>query len=62
MRGGALHQLVTSVLDLVGLLFLVAAAAVLVFTWTSLPGALAVGGAGLLAVSFLIDRRQGAKP
>lgn len=60
MRGGALHQIVTSLLDLVGLLFLIAAVAVFVATW-SVPGALAVAGAGLLVASFLIDHRQGGK-
>lgn len=48
----------TSILDLLGLLLLVAAVAVLVGGWT-LPGALGVAGVGLLAVSWLVDRRQG---
>lgn len=49
--------LLTSVLDLVGMLLLVIALAVLVGTW-SLPGALAAAGVGVLVVSWLVDRRK----
>lgn len=55
-----MREVVTSALDLVGLLLLVAAAVVLVWPWSA-AGALAVGGAGMLAISLIIDRRQGAK-
>lgn len=48
--------MVTTVLDLVGMVALVAA--VVVALWSlSIPGAIAVGGAGLLTVSWLIDWR-----
>lgn len=57
--GGRVLALVTSVLDLVGLLLLVLAAAVLTAAW-SLPGALAAAGVGVLAVSWLIDHRRKA--
>jgi len=43
----------TAALELAGLLLLVAAAALLVATW-SLPGALATAGVGLIAVSGLL--------
>lgn len=46
---------VTTLLDLAGALLLVAAVAVAVAA-VSVPAALAVGGAGLLAASWLIDR------
>lgn len=47
---------VTTVLDLVGMVALVAA--VVVALWSlSIPAAVAAGGAGLLAVSWLIDWR-----
>jgi len=51
-----MRPMITTLLDLAGLLLLVAAAAVLVAAW-SLPGALAVAGVGLLAASWLVDRR-----
>lgn len=47
----------TTLLDLLGALLLIIAAAVLVATWTT-PGALAVGGVGLLVLSWLVDRRS----
>ena len=53
-----MHQLLTSVLDLLGLLLLVAAAAVFVSEWSS-PGALATAGVGLLLGSWLLDRARG---
>ena len=46
----------TTALDLLGLALLVLAAAVLAAQW-SLPAALAVAGVGLLATSWLVDRR-----
>jgi hypothetical protein len=54
-----LLRLLTDVLDLIGLLGLVAAAAIAVAPFT-LPGAVAVAGAGVLAVSWLFDRRAKA--
>lgn len=60
-------KVVTDILDLAGLLLMVVAAAVLtgvalveagLAAW-SLSGLLSVGGAGLLLVSWLIDRRAG---
>jgi len=53
-------HIITDVLDLLGLLLGVAAAVVLVWPWT-IPGALLLAGLGLLAISYLIDRRRGAK-
>lgn len=55
-----MRAVVTSLLDLVGLLLVVVAVAVLVWPWT-IPGAFAIAGAGLLGISWLIDRRQEAK-
>nr|WP_297429371.1 hypothetical protein [uncultured Actinotalea sp.] len=50
-------ELLTSLLDLVGALLLVAA--VMVLLWAFSPaGALAAGGAGLLVLSLLIDWRR----
>ena len=49
----------TDVLDLVGMLLLVAAGAVLAGA-VAMPAGLAVAGVGLLAVSLLIDARRGA--
>lgn len=48
----------TDVLDLVGLLLLVAAAAVLAWP-VSAALALALAGVGVLVVSWLVDRRRG---
>ena len=48
--------MVTTILDLVGLLLLVAACVVVLWEF-SIPGAIAGGGAGLLLVSWLIDAR-----
>jgi hypothetical protein len=50
--------LVTDVLDLLGALALVAAAALVAGLWLSWPGGLATAGLGLLAVSWLIDRTR----
>jgi len=50
----------TDVLDLVGLLLLAVAASLLVADWT-VPGAIAVAGCAVLAISWLIDRRKGAE-
>lgn len=49
---------VTSALELIGMLLLVAAAATAVGTATvlALPGALAVAGVGLLIVSFVVTQ------
>ena len=49
-------ETVTSVLELLGLLLIVAAASVAVgmFTVLALPGALLVGGVGLVIVSFVV--------
>lgn len=48
--------MVTTVLDLVGMLLLVAA--VVVVLWSLfIPGAIAAGGVGLLLISWLIDWR-----
>ena len=49
-----MYDLVTSALDLVGALLLVAALTVLVWP-LSVAAALAVAGGGLLAVSWLVD-------
>ncbi len=51
-----MRRAITTVLDLVGLLLIVAAAALVVSFW-SIPGAVGSAGAGVLAVSWLIDRR-----
>ena len=48
---------ITNVLDLLGLLLLVAALAVLAWSWHPSAG-LAVAGAGLLAVSLLLSRAE----
>ena len=47
----------TTVIDLVGSLLLVAALMVLLWPWTP-AGALAAGGLALLGLSLLIDRRR----
>lgn len=59
--------LVTDVLDLLGVLVLVAAAALSVGLYVAVPAGLATAGVGLLATSWLIDhaahrrtRRTGA--
>lgn len=54
--------LVTTVLDLLGALALVAAAALAVGMWLGWPGALATAGAGLLVVSWVIDRARARRP
>lgn len=51
-----MRSTITTLLDLAGLLLLVAAAAVFVAAWT-IPGALAVAGVGFLSTSWLVDRR-----
>lgn len=51
-----MRSLLTTWLDLLGMLLVIAAAAVWVATW-SLPAALAVAGIGLLGVSWLVDWR-----
>ncbi len=48
----------TSWLDLLGILLVVAAAALTVALWF-LPAGVAVAGVGLLVASWLIDRRKG---
>lgn len=53
-----MRQLLSTVLDLLGLLLLVVAAAVAVAPYTA-PGALAVAGVGLLGVSWISDRGRG---
>lgn len=55
-----MRELITSVLDIAGLLLLVAAVAVFVWPFST-PGSVAAGGLGLLAVSWIIDRPQGVK-
>ena len=50
-----MRVVLTSVLDLLGLLLLVAAVVLLVGAW-SVPGAAAAGGVGLLGVSWLTDK------
>lgn len=47
--------LVTDVLDLLGVLVLVAAAAIAVGLYVAVPAGLAIAGAGILATSWLID-------
>lgn len=47
----------TTLLDLLGIVLLLLAAALFVAAW-SVPGALATAGAGLLVFSWLIDRRR----
>lgn len=54
-----MRDLITTSLDLVGLLLLVAALTVLIWPYT-VPGALAAAGVGILAVGWLIDRRAPA--
>lgn len=46
----------STVLDLVGCLALLAGIVLFVAQW-SLPGALGVSGVGLLALSWLVDRK-----
>lgn len=53
-----MRELITTSLDLVGLLLLVAALSVLIWPYT-VPGALAAAGVGLLAVRWLVDRVAG---
>lgn len=50
------RDLVTTILELAGLLLLVAAAAVYTSRWSA-AGALAVAGAGLIGVSYLLTRK-----
>lgn len=52
--------LVTDLLDLLGALALVVAAALAVGIWLSWPGGCATAGIGLLLVSWLIDRTRRA--
>ena len=52
-----MRELVTTGLDLAGLLLVVAGVALAV-AMVSVPAALAVAGALLLAVSWLVDRRS----
>ncbi len=56
-----MHELITTLLDLVGLLLLVAAATALAAVLVGAPLALAVAGLGLLAVSWLLDRLSPAR-
>lgn len=48
---------ITSVLDLLGVVLILLAIGLFVAQWT-VPGALGVSGAGVLALSWLIDRRD----
>ncbi len=50
--------MLTDVLDLVGLLLLVAAVAVAGWVLVAAPVGLALAGAGVLGASWLIDRRS----
>ena len=52
-----MRHIVTDVLDLAGLLLLVAAAVVSVWPW-SVPAAVLLAGVGLLGISYLIDHRS----
>lgn len=54
--------LVTDVLDLLGALLLVTAAALAAGVWLTPPAGLAVAGAGLLGVSWLIDHSRKRRP
>ena len=56
IRSGEGVVVLTSMLDLVGALLLVAAVTVLVWSIT-VPGALAAAGVGLLLLSLVIDKR-----
>lgn len=56
IRSGEGVIVLTSMLDLVGALLLVAAVTVLVWSIT-VPGALAAAGVGLLLLSLVIDKR-----
>lgn len=47
----------TTVLDLIGMVLLVVAASLLVAQWST-PGAVAVAGAGLIGVSWVVDHQQ----
>lgn len=51
-----MFALITSLLEFVGLLLLVLAAALAVGAW-SLPAGVATAGAGLVALSWLITRK-----
>ena len=51
--------MLTSILDLIGAVLIVLAVATFVAIW-SIPGALAAAGVGVLATSWLIDRKSGA--
>lgn len=50
-----MRDLISTVLDLVGLLLLVVAGALWTAQWST-PGALAVAGAGVLRVSWIVDK------
>lgn len=56
-----MHELLTTILDLVGLLLLVGAAAAFAAVAVGAPLALAVAGVGLLGVSWLVDARRHAR-
>lgn len=55
MRGSAVR--LTTILDLVGLLLLVAGAAVAAWAYVDAWAGLVAAGAGVLGVSWLADRR-----
>ncbi|WP_411732178.1 hypothetical protein [Paeniglutamicibacter sp.] len=48
--------MITTLLDLLGALLVLCAVALFVAQW-SIPGALGAAGAGVLVLSWLIDRR-----
>lgn len=54
-----MHQIITTALDLAGFLLIVAGIAWAVSYWSP-AAALPAAGVALLAVSWLIDHRQGA--
>lgn len=58
MRGGAVS--ITDVLDLLGLLLVVASVGLLVGGLAGVWAGLGAGGLGLLAISWLLDARQRA--
>lgn len=49
--------MLTTILDLIGLLLLVLALAVVGWSMAAPPAGIAAGGVGVLAVSWLVDRR-----
>lgn len=52
-----MREHLTTVLDLLGMILLVAAGALFVAQWST-PGAVALAGAGLVGVSWVVDHQR----